>query len=302
MKISKTLFILSIGVALLGAVAAGAGLLGQGDGSPFAFTTLRGETVMVRGSGLYYYDTVASASQVIGGDYVTLLLCVPLLLVSALLAARGSLRARLLLSGALGYFLYTYMSISFNLAYNPLFLLYVAIFSLSLFAFVLSLMSFDLDSLAAHFSPRVPRWPIAAFLFLIGIFLVLNWAGRLILPSLLSGQPPVGLESTTTMVIQAMDLGIIAPAAFLAGVLWLKRSRFGSLLVPVLLVKGFSMSAAIAAMIVGQLAAGVNVALVEIVMFPLIGLINVGMLVVMLKHVREQLVPDEPFAVAGEAA
>ncbi len=40
------------------------------------------------------------------------------------------------------------------------------------------------------------------------------WLG-LIVPPLREGQAPQGLESTTTLVIQVLDLGIIMPIAFL---------------------------------------------------------------------------------------
>jgi hypothetical protein len=286
MKYQRALIFLSVLVALLSSVAAGIGVFGQGQGEPIPVTSLRGESVLLQGHGPYYYDSVSSAAQVIGGDYVTFFLAVPLLLLSIWLAARGSLRGRLLLSGTLGYFLYTYASISFLLAYNDFFLLYVAIFSLSLFAFVISLMSFDLSTLPAHFSPSTPRWPVAAFLFVLGVFLALNWLGNIILPSLLTGEPPYGLETYATLVIQALDLGVIVPAAFLVGVLWLRRSPYGYLLTPVLLIKAFTMSAALTAMIIGMLNAGVDVPMVDILMFPTIGLINIAVMWVVLKNVR----------------
>ena len=106
---------------------------------------------------------------------------------------------QLLLAGtALGFFLYTYMSMSFSTAYNELFLLYVALFSLSLYAFIsLAMLSFDLASLPRHFSERLPRHAIAGLLFIVGGFLLLAWLGRIV-PPLLQGQPPAGLESVAT--------------------------------------------------------------------------------------------------------
>jgi hypothetical protein len=165
MKISNTLLVLSLLIALLGAAAAAAGIWGQGQGDPIPFTTLRGETVEIQGRGLYYYDSVSGAAQVIGGDFVTLFLAVPMLLYAVRLSRQGSLRGRLLLSGTLAYFLYTYISITFLLAYNQLFLLYTALYSLSLFAFIISLVTIDIKSLPAYFSESTPRLPVAAFLF-----------------------------------------------------------------------------------------------------------------------------------------
>ncbi|NTU74910.1 MAG: hypothetical protein HGA86_02180 [Anaerolineaceae bacterium] len=286
MKSQKSLVILSLLVAILAAVAAGLGVFGQGQGSSFDFISLRGETVSMFGHGLYKYDTVSGAAQVIAGDIITLVLGIPLLLVSIYFTARGSLRGRLLLTGTLGYFLYTYMSIAMLLAYNNFFLLYVALFSLSLFAFVAAMMSFDLKTLPGNFSSKTPRIPVAVFLFVIALFLAMNWIGRIILPALLNGSVPSGLETYATLVIQAMDLGIIVPAAVLGGVLWLKRSAFGYLLVPVILIKGLTMSAAVTAMTINMRAVGAGGTSAADLMFPAIALIDAVLMFVVLKNVK----------------
>jgi hypothetical protein len=103
----------------------------------------------------------------------------------------------------------------------------------------------------------------------------------------LTGEPPYGLETYATLVIQALDLGVIVPAAFLVGVLWLRRSPYGYLLTPVLLIKAFTMSAALTAMIIGMLNAGVDVPMVDILMFPTIGLVNIAVMWAVLKNVRQ---------------
>jgi len=51
MKTSKIITQLAIMIALLAVLAAGAGLLWQGVGDPYDFTSLRGESVMIYGSG-----------------------------------------------------------------------------------------------------------------------------------------------------------------------------------------------------------------------------------------------------------
>ena len=80
-----------------------------------------------------------------------------------------------LLTGTLGFFLYTYMSMCFGAAYNRLFLVYVTLFDLSLYAFILSMMSFDLATLPAHFSEKLPRRGIAGMLIFTAAFL--RWPG-----------------------------------------------------------------------------------------------------------------------------
>jgi hypothetical protein len=286
----KAPIILSIIIAVLALFAAGSGLFWETDGESFQFQTLRGETVTIVGHGLYRYDSVSAAAQAQAQDVVTLGLGIPLLLASTLLYARGSLRGKLLLSGTLGYFLYTYASMAFLAAYNPLFLVYVALFSLSLFAFVLALMSVDVASLPGHVSSRLPRRAIAALLFTVGGFLLLAWLGRIV-PPLLQDQAPLGLESYSTLVIQVLDLGLIVPLAMLAGVLLLRRAAWGYLLASVALIKGLTMGTAVSAMVAGLLLARQVVSPVEVVVFPLLSVLIITVTVILLKNVHEPAGP-----------
>ena len=68
------------------AFAAGMGLFYQTPGEPFTFSNHRGETNLINGNGLYYFDTVSSAAQMQGNDLVTLVVGLPLLLISTWLA------------------------------------------------------------------------------------------------------------------------------------------------------------------------------------------------------------------------
>jgi hypothetical protein len=239
---------------------------------------------MINGHGLYYYDTVSMATQQQGNDLVTLLVGLPLLGISTWLTFRGSLRGRLLLTGTLGFFLYTYMSMSMLTAYNALFLVYVALFGLSLYAFILSMMSFDLKNLHQHFSPNLPRRWIAGLLFIIGGFLLFAWLGRIV-PLLLQNQTPA-LENTTTLVIQAMDLALIVPLAILSGILLLRRSPWGYLLASVALLKGVTLGLAVSTMSVMMALRGMPENLGIMVPFLVITLMTLIMAVLLLKNIK----------------
>jgi hypothetical protein len=242
-------------IFVLALVAAGAGLFYDTPGEPYAYTNHRGEAVMINGHGLYFYDTVSAAAQMQGNDLIALVVGLPLLAVSAWLAFRGSLRGGLLLTGTLGFFLYTYMSMSMLAAYNALFLIYVVLFAASLYAFILSMMAIDLADLPRRFSPRLRHGWIAGLLFVIGGFLFLAWMGRIVMP-LMQGVDPA-LENTTTLVIQAMDLALIVPLAVLSGILLLRRSAWGYLLASVTILKGLTMALGVSAMGINMMLRGV---------------------------------------------
>ncbi|PWB74324.1 MAG: hypothetical protein C3F07_07920 [Anaerolineales bacterium] len=271
-------------IIILAFVAALAGLL-PGAGQPYSLINFRGEGVTINARGLYYWDTVSSAAQMQANDLVTLVLGVPLLAVSLWLTLRGSLRGKLLLTGTLGFILYTYITMCFGAAYNKLFLVYVALFSLSLFVFILSMMSFDLKTLPAHFSEKLPRGWIAGLLFFAAAFLSLAWLGRI--AATFTPDTIPALENATSMFIQAMDLGIIVPLCVLSGILLLRRTAWGYLLASVGLMKFLTMGIAVSLMSLNMARVGVPISMMEIIVFPTIALANLFMVTQLLWNIKE---------------
>jgi len=280
-SIRLALFIIPLAI-----LAAGAGVFWQGTGEPYPFETLRGETVIIRGHGLYRFDTVNSSAQEIGNDIVTLLIGVPLLVTGIVLSRKGSLRGQLLLTGALGFFLYTYGSMSFLTAFNPFYLVYVALFSLSLFGFIFSMKDLDVDEISRRISDGFPRRSIAIYFITVAVFLTLAWLGLVASPSL-TWTPPAGLESAITMVIQALDLGIIVPTSFLTAYLLLKKQPWGYALSSVMLLKILTMGAALISMIIVQILSGVAVDPVVSTIFVIISLSGIVLGIITLKNIRD---------------
>lgn len=270
-------------IFVLTLVATLAGLW-PGEGTPYPLTNFRGEQVTINARGLYYWDTVSSAAQAQANDLVTLALGLPLLAVSFWLALRGSLRGRITLTGILAFILYTYITMCFGAAYNQLFLVYVALFSLSLWAFILSMISFDLKTLPAHFSEKLPRGWIAGLLFLAAAFLSLAWLGR-VAATFAPGNIPA-LENTTSMFIQAMDLGVVVPFCVVSGILLLRRSAWGYLLASVGLMKFLTLSTAVSVMGLNLARVGVPVSVVELGVFPTLAVANLILVVILLRNVK----------------
>lgn len=283
MKYQKSLTFIIIIIFLLALFAASMGLFYKTDGIPFAYTNHRGEQVTINGSGLYFYDTVSSAAQMQGNDLITLMVGLPLLAVSAWLAFRRSLRGKLLLTGTMGFFLYTYLSMATLASYNSLFLVYVVLFTLSLYGFILCMLSFNLSDLPGHFSARLPYGWMSGLMIFTGGFLLLAWLGRIV-PPLLNHLPPA-LENTTTLVIQAMDLSLIVPLSILAGILLIRRSAWGYLLASVFVMKGITMGLAVSAMGINMALKGVPDSLGIIVPFLLITGLNLVSAVILLRGI-----------------
>jgi len=277
----KWLIPLIFGLTLVATLAG----LWPGEGQPYTITNFRDEEITINARGLYYWDTVSSAAQMQANDLVMLVLGLPLMMISFWLSLRGSLRGRLLLTGTLGFILYTYITMSFGAAYNKLFLVYVAIFSLSLFAFILCMMSFELKTLPNHFSEKLPRKWISGLLFFVAVFLLLAWLGR-IAPTVLQDQLPA-LENATTMFIQAMDLGLIVPLCVLAGTLLLRRDPWGYLLASVALLKFLTMGISVSLMGLNMARVGVPESVGMVVIFSCLALINLVMVVLLLRSIHD---------------
>ncbi|HVN53045.1 MAG TPA: hypothetical protein VMT46_01850 [Anaerolineaceae bacterium] len=256
MKNQTALNILVPLIAILVLVSAGMGLFWQDGGSPFAFTTLRGQTVQISGQGLYHYDTAFRVPIFRGTDAVTLFAALPMLIAAFVVAQRGSLRGRLFLAGILAYFLYNAASIALGVAYNNLFLVYVAYFSASLFAFGLAIRSIDLSDLSARVSPGLPRRGIAILLIVAGLAVLVAWLGDIIGPLVSGGVP--GIASYTTEATYVFDLGIIVPACGLSAILLLRRNPLGLLSSLVLLVLLAVIGLVVATQTIFQSLAGFN--------------------------------------------
>ncbi len=283
----KSISILVLCIMILSAAVSVAGLMGQEKGPLSEFQSIHGETVELYGKGLYKYDSVSVAAQGRAADFVTLFFAIPLLAASYVLAKKGSLRASLMLTGTLGYFLYTYMSYTFLWMYNPLFILYVALMSMSFFAFTLCMVGFNLQTTAAAFRERLPVRFLGGFQYFVGTMIGLHWLGK-IAPTLSGNTVPVGLEHYTTLVIQGMDLGFVVPVAFLSGTLLMRRHPFGYILSTVMIFKGVTMLASITAMIVNMVLNGVTVSMVELILFPGITFLAIGCMVVLLKNIKPE--------------
>jgi hypothetical protein len=282
----RTVVVLGLIIIVLSVWAAGYGLLSSGGSGEYSFTTIRGETVQIDGKGIYADDSVSMAAQARAQDAVTLFLGVPLLIVSLIMTVKGLIRGRLLLTGTLGYLLYTYASYCFLAMYNSLFLVYVMLFSACFFAFILTIISFDKQMLPAYFKQSLPAKSIGAFLWFIAFAIAMLWLGKIVNP-LTKGLIPEGLEHYTTLSIQALDLAIVVPVAVVTGLMVIRRQAFGFLLASVVIFKGVSLLTAISAMLGAMIYAGVTVSPVETVMFPTFNVGIIACMIILLKNVKE---------------
>ena len=256
-------------IACLALVCVLVGLFSDGAVTKETVLSVHGETVSLYGRGIYAYDSVSMAVQGKAQDLVTGLVGLPLLMFSLVWYKRCSFRGRMLLCGTVGYFLYTYVSCTFLWQFNVLFPAYLALMSLSLTCFILLVANTDARTIRNHFGDRAPVRLCGWFEILFGLMLLLLWTARL--ASAYLSPVRAGLEHYTTFVIQAMDLGIVVPAAVAGGILLLRGHGLGYLMSTVIVMKGFTMGLALIAMMIGLQAQGLGSPVEFLVFAGLIG-------------------------------
>jgi hypothetical protein len=281
---------LSALVAALAVVAALTGLLWSGGSAPDSVTSVHGEQVELWGEGLYRHDSVFKAAANRGTDLVTLLLAVPLLALAMRRYRRPTLAGALALAGVLAWFLYLYASLALGTAYNGLFLLYVVAMAASLWGIALIARGIDARALPRGLADRVPRRALAALLLVSAVLTSFVWVEPL-LSAAAAGEPPHLLLHATTTVTEALDLGVIVPAAAVAAALILRRRVEGLLLGVPLLVLLWLLAPAIVAQTVFQLRAGWEFTTPEVVGpiggFLVLGAVTTALLVPTLRRLQD---------------
>ena len=216
---------------------------------------LAGLVAVAAGAGLFWppayaRETPVWAAEGQGGDAVNLLVIVPILLVSALLAHRGSVSARLVWMGTLIFLLYNFIVYAIAVHFNSLFLVYCGVLGFSFYALVGSLPSLSPSEIASSYGARAPVKTMAAALFLIAFVFAAQWL-REIIPALLSGHAPKSVTDAglLTSPVHVLDLAIVLPGFVITAIMLLRRKAVAFILAPALMVFGILMTVAVAGMI-----------------------------------------------------
>ena len=184
----------------------------------------------------YARETLYSSAGAIGSDLVDLMLVVPVLLISGILGYRGSIPARLVWLGTLGYLLYNFVLYAFGVHFNALFLVYCATLSLCFYATVFCLPSISLEQIAQIYSPRAPRKTMAIVLLAIATLFAAFDLGEDI-PALLAGRVPQSVTQVNLPVsfIHCLDLIFLLPGMCITAYLLFRRKAAGYVLAPAFL-------------------------------------------------------------------
>ncbi len=290
LKLNTLLPILILFLVLISTVS---GVFYQTPGSRIEYVTVRGERATFQGSGLYRYDPVSLAREGIIWDAINLFIGAPLLAAAIYLSAHNSLRGRMLLAGLSFYFIYVYLMYATMVAFNPLFLVYVAIFALSGVTLAVTLTQGAMQFRNCVAPAKFPRLLFIGFTIVMSASLIMLWLGRII-PLMAADKFPDEWAGMATLEAQALDLGMVVPLLVATGVALWRRSACGYLLTAITLTHGFMMFLTIPAWIVIPLIQDGKINLVEASPFLILCLVGLYLVVKFYSSVNESPLSSSP--------
>ena len=161
-------------------------------------------------------------------------------------------------------FTYYSASIAFGVTYNILHLAYIALFSASLFGLIIAMDSLNKKQLEESIGDALPYKGIYIFLSLTGIALIVAWLPDII-NSLFAGRSLELIEVYTTSITYVLDMGVIAPTAFICLYQLKKRRGIGYVLLAMLLTVCSIIGIMLPIQTAFQLSAGIEIPLAAIV-------------------------------------
>ena len=182
-----------------------------------------------------------------GTALAVLLLGVPVLAVSMVLARAGSPRAVLCWLGAVGFVLYDSVLFVFATPFNQLFLLDVAMLALAAWSAGMLLWQTDVAGLGRGFAGRAPVRGVAVYVWVIVTLNALAWL-RGIVPALMGGGQAAFLRGTglPTNPVYVQDLALWLPLIAVAAAWLWRRRAWGYVIIGATLVMWILESAGLA--------------------------------------------------------
>ena len=169
--------------------------------------------------------------------------------------------------------------------YNSMFLVYVALTGMSFFALVLTLLSFEIDRMPEIFNVNAPVKSIGGFLIINAILIALLWLGVIVPPLIDKTIVPDSVQHYTTLNVQAFDLSLFLPISFVAGLLLIRKNKFGYLIAPVYLIFLSLLMLALISKLVAKALEGVNV-IPAIFFIPLKAIMAIICSVILLRNIK----------------
>ncbi|NMB80748.1 MAG: hypothetical protein GYA14_02915 [Ignavibacteria bacterium] len=115
--------------------------------------------------------------------------------------------------------------------------------------------------------------------------IALLWLGVVVPPIIDGSIIPKQVQHYTTLIVQAFDLGLLLPAAFVIGILTIKKNPLGYLLITIYMIFLSILMTALVSKILFMANFGANVVPV-IFIIPVITIVSITFSVILLKNIK----------------
>lgn len=222
-----------------------------------------------------YQDGEWANAQWLGQDMVTVLIALPLLLLSFVKGIRrGESTWTMAYCGVLLYFFYTYSFFMFAAKLTILYLFHLPIFGLSTIGLLICCIG--LFSQKKHYSMdrKGLKASIIAYLFLISLMISFLWLNDIFSHLLQPGHRSDTPSGEAPLIIYSLDLAIIIPLMISAAVLLYRKSNWGYILTGLILTKTSTLGFALMAMAISMYVKNLDPDYFLIVLWCIIGMIG----------------------------
>jgi hypothetical protein len=222
-----------------------------------------------------YQDGEWANAQWLGQDIITLLLALPLLLLSTIKRKQSDDIKWLMINTAiLLYYVYTYSFFMFAAKLTILYLFHLPIFGLAVFGFVSNVIFIFIKNIDYNFRSKGLKISIIIYLVLISLMISFIWFSdifaHLTNPDYRSDTP----NGEAPLIIYSLDLAIIIPLMLLSVILFVKNRKSGFIWTGIILTKTSTLGFALMAMALSMYVQDLNPDTFLIVLWSVLGLIG----------------------------
>ncbi len=184
-----------------------------------------------------YNETDSWLSQCTAQDISNLVFIAPVLLISALLSARGFRVSRFIWGGSILANIYSFLLYGFSIHQNRMFLIYCAILGLSVYAAVVFFADLNGRDYVSWFNDKLPIKKTSILLVSCGIFFAILWLSEII-PAMINNAPPAATTDYGLPVnpVHTIDISFTIPFLLISGIALLLKKEIALILAPTALI------------------------------------------------------------------
>lgn len=247
--------------------------------------------VLASGMGLFVNETYArlTESWAVQGraqDFANLVLVVPTLAISGLLAARGSKRAALVWLGAILATIYNFVLYSFDVIFNSMFLAYIWVLGCSIYSLIFARELWNQgDALQKQMQGKASSKAAGIALGIGALLFAFQWLS-VIVPAMLAGTIPAEIVEAgiPTNPVHVLDLSLALPAMALTALGLRNGHRLSYIFAPGLLGFGIFIGLGVLAIFAFSALAGMAWSLPGAIMM---GVISAAYTIILVWYLRD---------------